>query len=145
MEERGPTVSSVVIDASLFGPLLIPDETPELHADLMPIMLEGRALVPQHWRLEIANIGVIALRRQRVSRDNMLAGMASIDGFKIETDDQTTNHSLGRTLELALKHGLTSYDAAYLELAQRRDVPIFTRDQRLADAAIADDVRAFGR
>lgn len=136
---------SVVIDASLFGPLLIPDEASDLHAELMPILIEGRALVPQHWRLELANIGLTAVRRGRVGRENALAGLATIDDFEVETDSDTASKSLGRTLQLADQHGLTSYDAAYLELAERKRLPLFTRDRQLIGAAIAARVELFGQ
>ncbi len=130
----------VVVDASLFGPLIIPDEHDELHAALMPILIEGRALVPQHWRLEISNLTLSALRRGRVSRDKLVAGVAIVEALGIETDAGTNEHALRRTLDLAIEHRLTSYDAAYLELALRSASPLFTRDTDLIRAARATGV-----
>jgi prevent-host-death family protein len=44
------------------------------------------------------------------------------------------------SLRLARKHSLTFYDAAYLELAVRRNAPLATLDTRLATAARSESV-----
>lgn len=64
--------------------------------------------------------------------------MASLAGLAILTDAHTTAASTLMHLErLMLHHGLTSYDATYLELAYRLDVPIATQDKEFVAAAKA--------
>ena len=134
-------MSDVVLDASLFGPLIIADEAEELHDALMPLLIEGRGIVPEHWRLEVTNLGLVALRRKRLDRRELLEAMARVDAFAVRTDPATSQMSMGRTLDLALHHGLTSYDAAYLELALRLSLPLFSKDKALRKAAVDTGTR----
>ncbi len=61
----------------------------------------------------------------------------------IHSDDATFPKSLSDTLHLARRHGLSSYDASYLELALRTGVPLATLDTDLARAARKAGVRRF--
>jgi predicted nucleic acid-binding protein len=62
----------------------------------------------------------------------------------IATDDQTNVHAWSNTLTIADRFQLTLYDAAYLELAQRRTLPLATFDKQLGSAAKACGVRVIG-
>ena len=62
----------------------------------------------------------------------------------ITTDEDTHTHAWGETLKLADRFRLTVYDAAYLELAHRRTLPVATLDTELAAAAKALDVQVLG-
>jgi len=62
----------------------------------------------------------------------------------ITTDDQTGVQALGETLNMADRFQLTVYDAAYLELAERRTLPLATLDAELRAAAKALGVRLVG-
>lgn len=66
--------------------------------------------------------------------------MARLDRLPIKTDLETNAHAWHATLQLADRHNLTPYDAAYLELAQRRRLPLATLDHDLANAAEAEGV-----
>jgi predicted nucleic acid-binding protein len=58
-------------------------------------------------------------------------------------DDQTRSHAFGDTVHLARSHGLSAYDAAYLELAMRRGLPLATLDAKLRSAAVAAGVSLY--
>jgi predicted nucleic acid-binding protein len=91
--------------------------------------------VPTLWRLEVANALTMGMRRGRIDRayrDAVLADLARLD---IKADPDTHRHAWGRTRDLADRFRLTLYDAAYLELAQRRGLRLATLDQALARAA----------
>src|SRR5205823_866502 len=93
------------------------------------------ALVPAHWYLEVANVLAMAEKRKRITptkSDEFLALLAALD---IEVDSEWTARTFGHVLPLARTHGLTSYDAAYLDLALRRRLPLASLDDELCAAA----------
>ena len=126
---------SIVIDASLTLAWYFPDESNEgTDALLMQVAGTG-AVAPVHWQGEVANGFQTAIRRGRVDaayRDSSLRDLGSLG---IEIDSDTNLHIWNATVQLSDLHGLTIYDAAYLELAQRRRVPLATLDAELRQAA----------
>jgi predicted nucleic acid-binding protein len=100
-------------------------------------------IVPGHWLLEVVNGLLMGERRERIKpgqRENILAHIIELP---IRVDEETSLRGWREIPELAARHGLTAYDAAYLELAIRLDVPLATLDQDLARAARAAKVRLF--
>ena len=61
--------------------------------------------------------------------------MERLATLTLTVDDGEARNSFGRTSTLAEQHGLSVYDAAYLELALRRNLPLGTRDRALRSAA----------
>lgn len=94
-----------------------------------------RALVPTVWELEFTNVLRTACTRQRMNAERAYAVMASMAQLPIDVDREAVQR--GELLGLALRYGLSSYDAAYLELALRKQVPIATQDAELRSAALA--------
>lgn len=137
MEERGSTLTVWVIDASVIGPLLIADEADRLHPGLVACLLDTRAVVPGHWRLEVASLGRIAVRRGRLAADDLAAGLTALAAAPPTEDSETAERAWSDILKLSERHGLTVYDAAYLELALRRRLPLLTADRELYTAARA--------
>lgn len=93
--------------------------------------------MPSLWRLEVANALQLSVTRGRIDQRYRDASLASLKILPIEVDSETAAQAWEATLQLAVRHKLTLYDAAYLELALRRHLPIATRDDQLADAARA--------
>jgi predicted nucleic acid-binding protein len=96
---------------------------------------EAGAVVPALWRLEVLNGLQVAVRRGRISiayRDGSLTDLSSL---VIAIDPGTNHQAWSATLQLCDRFGLTPYDAAYLELAQRRRLPLATLDGELVRAA----------
>lgn len=94
-----------------------------------------RALVPPIWELELSNVLRTACIRGRLHAQVAQAMVEQVMSLPIDVDREPVRPS--EVLALALRFGLSAYDAAYLELALRRQVPIATTDQALADAATA--------
>jgi len=136
-------MTSAVIDASVTAPLILADEAGELSDSLLAVFADGQAVVPQHWRLEIANLGLMAVRKRRISIDELERGLKHLEAFQIVIDPDTGRSAWRQTLSLAAMHGLTSYDAAYLELARRRSLQLATRDGNLTKAAEREGVSLF--
>jgi predicted nucleic acid-binding protein len=92
-------------------------------------------VVPTLWSFEVANSLLVLLRRKRIlapERDRALGALARLP---VVVDDEGPRFALGRISELAGEHGLSVYDATYLELALRRKLPLASRDEALCKAA----------
>lgn len=98
-----------------------------------------RALVPALRQLEFANVLKTACTRGSMSIDTARRISDTVGDLPIEVD---TGPAPGprQLLELAVRHQLSSYDAAYLELAMRHGLPIATQDVKLREAAVAAGV-----
>ena len=135
---------SVVLDASVTLAWALADElTPAVEAVFADLKAAG-AWVPGLWRLEVANVLESNIRRGRhdpAMRDATLADLALLP---IWLDGETDRHAWGATLRIAQTHRLTTYDAAYLELAMRRRLPLATLDADLRKAARAENVALRG-
>jgi predicted nucleic acid-binding protein len=100
--------------------------------------------VPSLWRLEIANaleMNVGRGRRNAAFRDATLEDLAVLP---IAIDTETDERAWGATLQLATLHRLTVYDAAYLELAKRRELPLASLDTELRAAAATERIPLLG-
>lgn len=92
-------------------------------------------LVPAIWSLEVANALLVAERRNRVTREDSSTFLTMIEELPITVDAGTAARVFHETIALAHDHALSSYDAAYLELAIRTELPLATGDEALRRAA----------
>ena len=111
---------SLVLDSSATLAWIYSDETTDAIRALFDQVADAGAVVPSLWRLEVANSLTIAVRRGRIDVDFRRAALADLALLDITTDQRTDPQAWGETLNLADRFRLTVYDAAYLELAQRR-------------------------
>jgi len=135
---------SLVLDSSVALAWVYADEVTEAVRLVFKELTQSGAWVPGIWRLEVANILEVGVRHGRhdsAFRDSTLADLALLP---IQTDPETDWHAWGTTVDLADRHRLTLYDAAYLELALRRELPLATLDRDLRVAANAENVRLLG-
>lgn len=135
---------SLVLDCSVTLAWLLPDEQSAPAQAVLDRIVASRAWVPSLWRLEVANSLQMAVRRKRIDfafRDASLADLALLN---VQIDPDTSGFAWTDTLRLADAHGLTLYDAAYLELAQRLSLPLATCDAELRRAAMACQVPLLG-
>jgi predicted nucleic acid-binding protein len=101
---------------------------------------EAAAIVPTHWRLEVGNALLMAERRGRIRPERVDAVWRQLAEMPIDIDADTNARAWSAAAGLARRHGLTLHDAAYLELAARRSLPLATFDRQLARAAVAEQV-----
>ena len=128
-------MSGFVLDCSVAASWLFDDEaTPETDALLDQLKEEG-AVVPGIWHLEIGNVLVRAERRKRISTARVATYLQLLRRLAIVTDTETDERALRETLMLAREWRLSTYDAAYLELAMRRGKPLATLDRARVRAA----------
>ena len=92
-------------------------------------------VVPALWPFEVANSLLVLLRRRRILPEEQTRALNALTRLPLVVDDEGSRLAFGRTSELAAEHGLSVYDAAYLELALRRKLPLASRDDALRKAA----------
>jgi predicted nucleic acid-binding protein len=95
------------------------------------------------WPLEVANAVLMGERRQRSTEAQAAKWFGYLRSLPIAVDDATNDRAWGEVLSLARTHRLSACDAAYLELALRRGLPLATLDDQLKAAATALGVPAF--
>jgi predicted nucleic acid-binding protein len=125
---------SFVLDSSVALSWVLPDEGNADADELLERLIAEGAVVPPIWPLEIGNVLLVALRRGRISQDEFEGMVERLARLPVEIDVEATDHALAGVLLLAAQLGLTTYDAAYLDLAQRRNLPLATLDKRLRAA-----------
>lgn len=111
--------------------------------DVLKKMSEHDALVPNLWHLEAINVLLGAEKRREVSTGDIERFIAQLEMLPILTDQSTANQAFSRTQALARSYKLSSYDAAYLELALREGLPIATLDKMLVKASTKAGVSIF--
>lgn len=124
-----------VVDVSAVLSWLLEDERDEQAVAMGRAVAQHGAVVPALWRWELQNALLVAERRGRVARDVVQEMLDDLHVFPITVDDFAPSAKFGAELELARRYTLSVYDAAYLELAQRRGLLVMTRDRRVAEAA----------
>ena len=136
---------SFVLDSSITLARVYSDELTIEVERVFDLLTQSGAWVPTLWHLEVANVLERDVRRKRCSADFRDATLADLARLPIHVDPETDRHAWGATLRLAERHLLTLYDAAYLELALRRNLPLATLDEDLHRAARAEKTRLLGR
>ncbi len=136
---------SVVIDASLTLAWYFDDETTAATDAVLDQVSDTGAVVPGLWRLEVASGLQAALRRKRITAPYRDRCLSELGQLSITIDADTDRHAWTTTLGLAEHFDLTIYDATYLELAQRRGLPLATLDKQLRDVAVTVNVPLLGR
>ena len=135
---------ALVIDSSLTLAWIYLDELTPTTLQLSQSINETGAWVPSIWRLEIANSLYFSVRRRRIDRAFRDRAIEDLSRLAISVDAATGEFAWSTTLALSDRFGLTMYDACYLELAQRRDLPLATLDKDLRKAAEALDIPLLG-
>jgi len=115
----------------------MPDENS--HAALKALSFAARdgLIVPSHFWQEVRNVFLVNERRGRLTQVGTSKGLTLVAGIHPTVDDASEHMAV---LEIARRHNLTSYDAAYLELALRRGLPLATLDKKLAKSALTEEL-----
>ena len=135
---------SMVLDSSATLACVYSDEITEPIRHIFHLVSENGAWVPGLWRLEVANILEMGVRRGRHDVPFRNSTLADLVLLPISVDTETDRQAWGATLQLSERHGLTLYDAAYLELSLRRGLPLASLDAELRRAAQIEGVVVLG-
>ncbi len=133
---------SVVVDCSMFLAWSLADEDEPVAIETMHRVVSAGCVAPVIWWYELRNALLANERCGRITAQQVADTLADCAALGIETDDR---HDETLVLWLAREHALSVYDAAYLEVASRRGLPLATLDQKLSEAAGAVGVPTIGR
>ena len=137
------SMKEFVLDGSVTMAWYFQDEMSDYADAVRDGMDRSQAVVPSLWPLEVANTVVMGERRKRSTPAQAATWLGLLSVLPIVVDGETTARAWSETLGLARAHNLSAYDAAYLELAMRRGLPIATLDDKLKAAAAAVGVSLY--
>lgn len=127
--------SRFVVDNSVVMSWCFEDEGDTYAEDVLESLEAGEALVPAIWPLEVGNVLLVAERKKRLSHASAVRFLDLLGGLPIAVEQEPPDRMLKEILSLAREHELSTYDASYLDLAMRLDLPISTLDTSLLKAA----------
>jgi len=134
---------TLVIDASVTLSWHFDDEARPNTNEIYGRILRGFTHAPAIWLLEVTNALVLAVRRQRIPTSKLDAFIDELDIMPLTLHQTAGSDRISVIIDIATQHRLTTYDAAYLELAQRLKLPLATYDQDMGRAAKAMDLALF--
>jgi predicted nucleic acid-binding protein len=125
----------IVLDASVMVAWLLGEPSVARGTELDIGLRDEPALVPSHWPIEISNVLRTHLKAGRLSIADFSSIMDRIDLVTIQIDPSIDLDEIGPLAAFAVANGLTAYDAAYVQLAARRQVKLATLDRAMRAAA----------
>lgn len=126
---------SFVLDCSVTMSWCFEDESDVYSESVMDRLGECEAVVPWIWTLEVANALITAERRARMTEADTSRFLRLLAGMPILMDVTPPAKTMDDLIALGRTHGLSAYDAAYLDAAMREALPIATLDAGLKAAA----------
>jgi predicted nucleic acid-binding protein len=130
-----------VVDASLAAAWFLPDEASAATTALARRSADEPCAVPSLFVHEMRNLFLFAIKRGRIAENVAFTLLSHLDKMPLRDHGVGDSAPIAR---LAIKHGLTGYDAAYLALALAENLPLATLDKKLATAARAENVTLLG-
>ena len=127
-----------VVDASVTLPWFLDDERTAFTESMLDAVNRVDYWAPSVWCLEIPNALLAAERKRRIDRTRRLEALDQASRLRIQVDPALPD--MKAVSALAERRALSTYDAAYLELAMRRGFGLITLDRALAQAALAEGV-----
>jgi predicted nucleic acid-binding protein len=124
-----------VLDASVSVAWCFEDETSIYTEGVLELLIGETAIVPVVWPFEVANALLVGERRLRSTTRQTSESLQQLLDLPVSVDDATFSTAWGPVLSIGRQYGVAVYDAAYLELALRRGLPIATIDERQRDVA----------
>jgi predicted nucleic acid-binding protein len=125
-----------VVDASIGVAWVHPAQATTRSLALLDLIAAGAVVrAPALWSLETANALLVLARRGKLTEDERATALTALGQLSVVLDHEMAGLAFGKLSDLATRHGLSVYDAAYLEVALRRKVPIACQDGRLRAAA----------
>ncbi len=129
-----------VLDASIAVARCFEDETTPYTEYVLQLLGSDTAHVPAIWPLQVANALLVAERCAQLELVDTTRFLELLRALPIAVDTAQADRAFSAVVEAARAYSLTSYDAAYLELAMREGLPLAAQDTRLVAAATAAGV-----
>lgn len=126
---------SFIIDCSMTMAWFFPDKATSATQSIQDRLISEAVLVPSLWYLEVTNVLAMAEKRKRTASADSAQFLQLLQKFDIQRDESWQSRAFDHLLPLCRSHGLTSYDAAYLDLAFRSQLSLASLDVDLKKAA----------
>jgi len=126
-----------VMDATIAASWVLPDENNDLTDSLLTMVQVDGAVVPILFWYEIRHILSVAERQRYITPTDAVSFLHNLERLEIQQRDLGDGEAI---LRLARVHQLSVYNAAYLELALRENLPLMTLDRNLAMAAVKESL-----
>ena len=137
-------MSRFIVDASVALCWYFEDQKTAYTEAVFDCLARGdAALVPAVWPLEVVDSLVVAVRQKTVSAAQLETFVGDLKDLPVEVDTQGIERVYSSIVRLSQQHQLSSYDAAYLDLALVEGLPLATLDKNLRAAAKRAGVRLF--
>jgi predicted nucleic acid-binding protein len=130
-------VAALVLDASVAISAALDEASADLARATLRRVAEAGALVPNLWHLEVGQALLVAERQDRIDTTRRQKAQTLLLDLPITVDPGTSTRAMRDTATLAADQRLSLYDAAYLELSRRCELPLATFDANLRRAATA--------
>jgi len=130
-----------VLDCSVTAAWFFADAGEAYSRQVAKFLIAGVAYVPVLWKLELANALLIGERRRRIAREHIEKGLTEIEALDIREDEDDLRPL--DLVRLANAWNLSVYDATYVQLAQRMQLPLATLDDSMNAAARAGGIKIF--
>jgi predicted nucleic acid-binding protein len=124
-----------VVDNSIVMAWCFEDESGGLAENILDSLRNNEAIVPAIWPLEVGNVLLVAERKGRIDRADVVWFLELLRNLPIAVDQESPERMLTSILALARECRISTYDASYLDLAMRSGVPLATQDRTLEKAA----------
>jgi predicted nucleic acid-binding protein len=138
-------MTGFVLDGSVTLAWAFGDQGDHYTDGVLAALLEGEAVVPPIWVLEVANGLLVAERRERLTPAEADAFARNLAALPIRLDEGDTPQGIGHLLAMGRAHGQSVYGAAYIDLALRLDLPLATKDETLRTTARKAGARLYTR
>jgi predicted nucleic acid-binding protein len=136
-------LSGIAIDASVALAWCFPDEASN-YADSVLLAVENlTVIVPTIWAVEITNALLVGERRKRIRQPEIRRYVDLLKGLSIVEERQRFSETVSNVLPLAREYDLSAYDAAYLDVAVRHEIPLATLDGAMQKACTAAGIEIF--
>ena len=135
-------MSRFVLDASVVLTWCFPDENAAMAQHVAGMFKQGgTAVAPSFWPHEVLNALLVGEKRKRISRELLRSFLDDLATLPVVLERFPVEVVFGRIQRLSREHGLTAYDAAYLDLALDSGLPLATLNEDLARASRKARVR----
>lgn len=133
----------LVLDCSTTMAWCFGDEADRYADSVLDELRTDDGLVPSIWTLEVANVLLVAERSGRLNEADSSRFLDLLGDLPIHVDERDAAVAFTSVLSCGRRFGLTSYDAAYLDLAMRTGAPLATSDRALRKACRAAGAKLF--
>ncbi len=128
-------MADFILDNSIVMSWCFADEENDYADNVLAALETMTAAVPAIWPLEVANVLLVAERRERLTKSDSIRFLELLRELPVEVIQEAPQRMTSEIMTLAREQQLSSYDASYLDLATRKGLPLATLDARLRKAA----------